>query len=387
MTNGERHQLEDEINALVEQRAEHRIRQEWQKADQLKRLLKRPPYGVEIIDLADHKSRWKVLEVSSVEEQVEYDLDWSELLLDDGDHCHAAAAVVDDNHGNKNQQHSGEDTNASSLPGDKLPIIILTIDSPEYRIRYRDTVQFMEVWQKRSAVQLSPIPVEMLRRSDHPDIPVRKLIYEGWRRKLLPYLLSEEFNHNEICKNLGFLLIGEDDFRPNMHFTPTEILTSCRDAFAANPNLQLLSLGHAWKLIAKKQNHEYSKQNGVWLLDFLNNHAKQDGVHGATLLAVKYPQGISAVYKALDDAASQKKQTHLDLFLFFSKFHNLELALSDPPLAGWGEVDTTLTRPGSGFRRRGGGRLEYHPPDSWHSTSQKVRWVQRKLLERKETKA
>jgi hypothetical protein len=70
------------------------------------------------------------------------------------------------------------------------------------------------------------------------------------------------------------------------------------------------------------------------------------------------------------------KRCHLDQFLFHSTLHNLGIALSDPPLVGWGEVSETLTSVGAGCRRNGGGRLE-HIPNNAIGTDGEIRWVRR----------
>ena len=67
---------------------------------------------------------------------------------------------------------------------------------------------------------------------------------------------------------------------------------------------------------------------------------------------------------------------HFDLFLFHSCLHSLHVAVSDPPLVGWSEVEQTLTAAGSGNRRKGGGRLEQLPEVS----TLHVNWVRRNLV-------
>ena len=116
------------------------------------------------------------------------------------------------------------------------------------------------------------------------------------------------------------------------------------------------------------------------LLPFLLQRRTQSaGVHGTTLLALRFPEGAQRLLKVLNDAKNQTT-THLDQFLFHSVRHDLPIALSDPPVAGWAEVEVTLTTSGSGHRRRGGGRLGFLPPNNNKGAGEKIRWVKRSLV-------
>jgi hypothetical protein len=70
------------------------------------------------------------------------------------------------------------------------------------------------------------------------------------------------------------------------------------------------------------------------------------------------------------------KRSHFDQFLFHSTQHEVEIALSDPPLAGWAEVEETLNSVGSGYRREGGGRLGYFPD---YNEFGGIRWIRRNI--------
>jgi len=213
-----------------------------------------------------------------------------------------------------------------------IPLVIATVDSPQYQSRLPATL---------SSLPLHAAPVNMLDLSLHPQLGSKRIVYEGWRQVLLPRIqqLLVDLAALPPAALPPFVLICEDDVR--LAATYEFIVSACASAFAANPDLDVLSLGHTYSKITK----------GVPLFDHLETNG---GVHALTLVAVNVAKGLDNLVRSLEEF--RKRATHLDLFLFHGK-HSLKVALSDPPLAGWCEVTETLNKAGNGSRRRGGGRL------------------------------
>jgi len=140
--------------------------------------------------------------------------------------------------------------------------------------------------------------------------------------------------------------------------------------FHANPDLHILSLGHSYTPAkpSRRQRQWAKKQQQSEFLNGSNSMSTQSsspllkhlysgkGLYGATLLALRHPEGTKSLLEATE-AMSIGKRGHFDQFLFHSTLHNLDIAFSDPPLGGWAEVSETLTSVGSGCRRNGGGWL------------------------------
>jgi hypothetical protein len=208
----------------------------------------------------------------------------------------------------------------------------------------------------------------MLDCERNPAIGATKIVFEGWRRNLLPMLLEKYAD-----SNLDFIVVCEDDIRFPEHTSPEDVYDSCANAFQSNRELLVLSLGHAWKDICKVD----KVANAPSLYDFLRK-TPSAGIHGASLIAIQFPCGVKALLDVLETVAGNKQQTHLDLFLFHSTHHNIPIALCDPPVDGWAEVEDTLTKSGSGYRRRGGGRIAFLPPRLGDQKG--MRWVSRTLI-------
>ena len=288
---------------------------------------------------------------------------------------------------------------ADNAPRITIPFLIGTVDNAHYQARYLETLHHLQEWQNvgtdpSTIGKLELEPCYLLDIKNHPRIGVKKILYEGWRQKMIPQLtrLMEQATSNSI----PFVLMGEDDIRIPAHLSQATLIDICHQAFDAYPDLDLLSLGHSWKALSVKNRQQETTQNNN-LLSFLQAASDKGGtagVHASTLVAIRTPRGVQCLRDALERAATQKKQTHLDQFLFYSPYHDLSIALCDPPLVGWAEVDVTLTKSGSGHRRRGGGRLSYlppgpttagddTPPQQQELKSSDVRWVRRKLGEQK----
>ncbi|CAB9496527.1 expressed unknown protein [Seminavis robusta] len=297
----------------------------------------------------------------------------------------------------------------------QVPLIVATVDTPEYRARYDDTRQHIlfsqqkcqQHGQQQCLIQ-RPEPCYMLNLQEHPSIGVKKIVFEGWRQRLLPKLKSllagvehgqeKDCQNNNVCSTKSynqFVFVAEDDIRIPAHISPCQLVQICQHAFCSNPELDVLSLGHSWKAIQKNQSaknnpKDFHKRN---LHTYLQG-CRGGGVHGATLFAIQYPTGIKRLQEALEQGARDRKQTHLDQFLFFSTLHNLRIALADPPLVGWAEVTETLTKSSSGHRRRGGGRLGFLPPtisdtgneEATTSIVERVTWIQRQVVEKDKEK-
>jgi hypothetical protein len=263
-----------------------------------------------------------------------------------------------------------------------VPLILLTVNTPNYRARYEETMQHLTLWQRnctciqdKSTQQCHAIRTDscdMLNLEDHPTLGVKKIVYEGWRRVFLPKMLHDYHDQAPI----HFVMAAEDDIRIPNHIAPCTLMRICQDAFRSFPSIDILSLGHSWKAVQKVNKRTTKDDINSNLLHYLQE-TKGAGVHGATLFAVRFPRGIQRLQEALDRATAQG--THLDQFLFYSPHHDLQIALCDPPLVGWAEVDTTLTKSSSGHRRKGGGRLGFLPKASL-SPDEGLIWIQRVLL-------
>jgi hypothetical protein len=356
------HTLPDElvvqIDALMGQRAAFRSLSRWAEADEIKQTLREQPYNVEIIDFAEKPSAW----VPRMAAQAKKSILWSELTVD----------------------NSRQTDWKRSLSDPVIPLVMCTVDTPHYRARYEETVSSLLTWQHNCCtcirkiadseaqacrcISFQPEPCYMLDLERNPAIGAAKIVFEGWRRKLLPMLLEKYAD-----SNLDFIVVCEDDIRFPEHTSPEGVYDSCANAFQSNRELLVLSLGHVWKDICKVD----KVASALSLYDFLRK-TPSTGIHGATLIAIQFPRGVKALLDVLETAAGNKQQTHLDLFLFHSTHHNIPIALCDPPVAGWAEVEDTLTKSGSGYRRRGGGRIAFLPPRLGDQKG--MRWVSRTLI-------
>ena len=273
----------------------------------------------------------------------------------------------------------------------QITFLLGTVNNPHYRARYEETIEHLQKWQDNcscsccstsgSHSHIAIQPCYLLDIKDSPSIGVKQILYEGWRQKIVPQLLQQLETHfgDETADNSNnFVLIGEDDIRIPHYLAPSTLVDICRDALKFHPELELLSLGHSWKALSNQKRRQ-ADPTASNLFQFLKG-TKGAGVHASTLFAIRIPNGVHRLRAALETAAEKKKQTHLDQFLFYSVYHDLNLALSDPPVVGWAEVEVTLTKSGSGHRRRGGGRLGFLPPTS-PTAIDHISWIRRKLVE------
>ena len=340
---GGSYRKEEEIELLIQDRAHHRVRGEWEQADIIKLTLWEE-YNIELMDQANvMATTWIPRRLPEIPKIVE----WSAVVL----------------------PPPTTDTRAFH---EKIPFIINTVNTPYYRQRYKETLEYLEQWQSGAEADIFRLEqCDLLNLQTHASVGAKGILMQGWKTVLIPSLLEQL--HDSSKKDIEFALVAEDDIRFPEFATPAVLRNVCSHVFASNPNLLVLSLGHAWSTLQKEASDLTADRD---LLSFLRR--KPVGIHATTLLALRLPDGVLAVQKALDEAT---KLQHLDQFLFHSTQHDLPLAISDPPLAGWMEVEQSLTKSGSGHRRLGGGRLG-HLPTTGASPGVDIQWIQRRVKER-----
>ena len=336
---------EDEIKRLIHLRARHRIQGEWKLADEIKDQLW--DAGMEVMDTTDPMATAWIPRRDRESPKV---VEWHALNVNDDSDADDSSLTSRDEHllGEESQE-------------EKLLFVVVTVNTPYYRKRYLDTLQHLEEW-RGEADFVSMQKCDMLNLKDKPSVNSNGILMLGWKTILLPKLLQLYQG-----QDVDFVLIAEDDIRFPESTTPELLRRACRHMFATYPNIDILSLGHSWSNLGRDDRTLCDSS----LLDFLQ--IKAAGIHATTLLALRFPRGIQALQLALDETMNHKLQ-HLDHFLFHSTRHDLAVALSDPPLAGWTEVEQSLTKSGTGHRRHGGGRLGRLPP----SPRTKIRWVGRR---------
>ena len=284
-----------------------------------------------------------------------------------------------------------EDPTRTATCSNDIPLIIATVNSPHYRSRLVRTLDSLSS-PCQDGTKFHPICIDMLKLDECPSIGVNRIVFEGWRQILLPAILdrrkqTESTNNNELD---SIIFIAEDDVR--LSNSPGRIRDVCIKVFDSNPDLQILSLGHRHarkkpsrrqrRRAKREQSHSHSDNvearyqsgcNQSSLLNHLNGGGK---IHGSTFLAIRYPSGITSLLDAME-AVPCGKRSHFDQFLFHSTMHEIGIAFSAPSLAGWAETDETLTSVSNGFRRVGGGRLEFRPDAAEGYI--KFKWVQRRI--------
>ena len=349
----------DQINALVKERTELRRQKKWAETDRLKLLLQTEPYKVELFDRSDGVTVWR--RVGEKTKPLEKRISWTSIGY--------ARSFLD----------------FPSQKAARIPLVIATVDTPHYRKRLQETIDHFSNQNEapNKGVGFAIHSVDMLDLNKNINIGPKRIVFEGWRQVLLPHLM-------ELCSETedGFVVVVEDDVRLPSAIRPCHIRQVCISSFQDDPNVNILSLGHAWspakpsrrqRRRLKRQKEQQQKQqqpsansnddggvvnevtNQVYCRGLLNHLESGGGIHGATMLAIRTPDGLTSLVRALNGVTQAGKRTHFDQFLFHSTLHNVGLALVDPPLAGWAEVSETLTSVGHGQRRVGGGRLEHLP--------------------------
>ncbi|KAL7496614.1 hypothetical protein ACHAWT_009290 [Skeletonema menzelii] len=357
---------ENEIERIIEQLFHHRKAKEVKEADQLKKKLL-DQYSVQVFYRRNGSIGWRFI-CSEAKEKVN-----ALSHRDKGKRVVWSLVSTD------------VDAPLSSSNGvqcDGVPLIIVTVDTPTYRSRLAETLEHLALPPNddEDTNRFQPIDiVDLLILEEHRSIGTNRILYEGWRQVLLPKILNEGSSKRMI-------LVGEDDIR--LVASPSFIEKVCLEVFDSNPDLHVLSLGHAYAPSKPKRQSCAQQQESESLNDVNNDRNSEvsvtpilehlnrgKGIHATTLLAIRYPEGVKSLLDTLE-YVPLRKRGHLDQFLFHSTLHSLSIAVSDPPLVGWAEVTHTLTGTGSGNRRRGGGRFEQLP----QVTSLEVKWVRRNLL-------
>lgn len=357
------------INALVEQRTRHRQAQEWRRADKIKRVLWRY-YRVQLADYANGSTSF-----IRHEPKPNVRFEWSDFL---------------------SVTSSSSSSATTALRG--CPLFVCTVNAPHYRQRLDQTMRHLASFQRQEGHhnhQQLVESVDMLDLNQHAHLDYRTVLFEGWRTVLLPRLCQTQWKHAPP----KFVLVAEDDVR--LAVPPSQVQEACDKAFDADDeSLDILSLGHAWRFSSEEcstihddthnNSHDYKKERS------LSYHLQSDKkVHGTTLLALRFPRGVQRLHDAMN-AVTAKKKTHFDQFLFHSTIMQQlalsssssssstppKLAFSDPPLAGWAEVKNTLTKPGTGQRRQGGGRHACMPYQKKAAKNGEttIHWIARSVL-------
>jgi hypothetical protein len=387
------------INELINQLTHHRKSKQLKEADQLKKLLY-DKYSIQVFYRRNGTIGWRVIS-NDTKLKVGNALSFRDCgmkvvwsMVDN---------VVDVTHDIRQQHHDGDD--------DDIPLYVATVDTPYYRSRLAETMDHLSLFNKDdthhhdSTRQFHPINViDLLNLEEYPSLGTNRILFEGWRQILLPKLILDGSCTSSSSTDKRIILVGEDDIR--LVTSPSVIWKVCQDVFDKNLDLHILSLGHGYSptKLSKRQRRRRARASqepqagsSESCLNNVNceecdvddessckytscplfNHLERGkGIHGTTLLALRYPEGVVAMLEAME-AIPLRKRGHFDQFLFHSTQHNLSIAVSDPPLVGWAEVTHTLTSSGSGNRRIGGGRLEHLPEVTPNFD---VKWVRRTLI-------
>jgi hypothetical protein len=382
------------INELIDQLTHHRKSKQLKEADQLKKLLY-DNYSIQVFYRRNGTIGWRVIS-NDTKLKVGNALSFRDCGTK------VVWSMVDTNV-DVSYDQVVEDG------GDDIPLYVATVDTPYYRSRLAETMDHLSLCDKNDAHhdtthRFHPINViDLLNLEEHPSLGTNRILFEGWRQILLPKLMRDA-GDNSSSTDKRIILVGEDDIR--LVTSPSVIRKVCQDVFDKNLDLHILSLGHGYSpaKLSKRQRRRRARasqeQQGESSESCLNdvngdecdvddessckttscplfNHLERGkGIHGTTLLALRYPEGVVAMLEATE-AIPLRKRGHFDQFLFHSTQHNLSIAVSDPPLVGWAEVTHTLTSSGSGNRRIGGGRLGHLPEVTPNFD---VKWVRRTLI-------
>jgi len=330
-----------EILNLVKERTELRKQNKWSEADMIKTKLNNFPFMVDLTDLSDCSTVWERINDKYLPSEKR--ILWSTLDI----------------------------LEPTFDPTSTIPLVIATVDTPNYRKRLHDTKVHLTEISLSNTILFDPLlPIDLLDIDKVPSIGTRRILYEGWRQILLPRL--HELSKVTKIMSHGFILVAEDDIRFPSGITPIFLRNVCMNAFDADSTLNVLSLGHSSTVFKTKGGTKMKYSDN--LLEHLQSGG---GVHGTTLLAIRVPEGIDQLLNVMNEVQVGRR-THFDQFLFHSTHHNTNVALSNPPLVGWCESEKTLTSVGPGCRRNGGGRLG-HLPTIKMEERLKIRWVRRQL--------
>jgi len=355
---------DDEVEFLVQELLQLRIDRRVKEADRLKSLLLNR-HSIQVFYRRDGTIGWA--KVSEKKKAAEKKFVWSLMPM-----C-------------AQQDSRCREDFPPSEPQD-IPLFIVTVDTPYYRSRLKETLEFLEGPSLVDCTHFKPIhTIDMLNLSNHPSFGVNRIVFEGWRQILLPKLVELEFAD----LNQSVFFVAEDDVRLS-GVSPGRIRAACFAIFDANPDLHILSLGHSYapSKPSRRQRRRARKQHHIPPTNrpanpvqdpphsLLHHVTRGKGLHGATLLAIRHPEGTRSLLATVESLPLGKK-CHFDQFLFHSKLHDIGIAFSDPPLVGWAEVSETLTSVGSGCCREGGGRLQQLPEAE---NCMDIKWVRRTVV-------
>ncbi len=289
---------ENEIKQIIDQLFHHRKAKQVKEADQLKKLLF-DQYSVQVFYRRNGSIGWRYI-CSETKEKVNAlshrdngkRVEWS-LVSTDADAPLSSGVQCD---------------------CDSFPLIVATVDTPTYRSRLAATLDHLSLPLNNGADdtrRFHPIhTVDLLILEEHRSIGTNRIVYEGWRQILLPKILSEGCTKRMI-------LVAEDDIR--LVARPSFIEKVCLEVFDGNPDLQVLSLGHAYspskpkRQTPQESEDDHDTQPSVGCSPILDHLKRGKGIHASTLLAIRYPEGVKSLLEALE-SVPLRKRSKLNLF-------------------------------------------------------------------------
>ena len=352
------------IKRTIRQISQLKQDKQWNEADRLKMILLQK-YSIQIFCRNDGTIGWTEIDEHSSQPAVKK-IQWTLLGQDVELDCTPIGADID------------------------IPLFIGTVNSPSYRARLSKTLDCLS-HSHQDGSRFHPVQcIDMLQLDKHPSIGVNRIVFEGWRQILLKTILDRY----KTSAADSIIFIAEDDVRLFAN-SPRKIRDVCAQVFEKYPDLHILSLGHGYatkKPSRRQRRRARREQADKGSCSCTNNNSSEsilesestllkhleDGgkIHGSTLIAIRCPSGVKALLNNMENIPFGRR-SHFDQFLFHStELLDLGIAVSDPPLAGWAEVHSTLTAIGSGHRRYGGGRLEYRPRDA----NGRIKWIRRDII-------
>jgi len=291
------HHDENEIKGIIDQLFHHRKAQQVKEADQLKKLLL-DKYSVQVFYRRDGSIGWRFI-CSETKEQVN--------------------ALSHRDSGASPSYSSSRDFQC-----DGVPLHIATVDTPYYRSRLAETLDHLSLPSNvEDNTRFHPINVvDLLILEEHRSIGTNRILYEGWRQILLPKILNEGSSKRMV-------LVGEDDIR--LVSSPSFIEKVCLEVFDSNPDLHILSLGHAYAPAKPSKGQIFQQTRAQPLESKLLNQINDDdddseptvcrtststllehlergkGMHATTLMAIRYPEGVKSLLETLEAVPMRKR--------------------------------------------------------------------------------
>ncbi|GMI59662.1 hypothetical protein ScalyP_jg11870 [Parmales sp. scaly parma] len=233
-------------------------------------------------------------------------------------------------------------------------LTVLTVDAPHYKSRLEETIPHLEQLERETETETetateiaTETKIEIVNLYDltkfRSTLCSRTVLFAGWRDILIPRLIASTGGGTTTDMSL-YVLCAEDDIRLTV---PIKKIHTMLETIFRSPSLpDVVSLGHSYARLAR----------GTSSSPLLPHLLRGKKLHASTLIAVR-----AAALPRMLGVMQNSRATHFDQFLFHEK-HELTVAVSDPPVAGWAEVGETLTSASNGGRRPGGGRNEFLPP-------------------------